>query len=393
MNSPKTIRFLYGIVGALVLSSIMTARVDACTIFVLTDTNRVLFCNNEDWLNPKTRIWFIPGTGGHYGCAYVGFDDGSPQVGLNTAGLAFDWVGGFDEQWEPDPSMQNVRGNPVELMLETCTTIEDAISFFQKYRYYGFSQAKMLVADHNGASAIIGAKNGLLQIDRSNQSRGFGYGSRMLEKMLATFPSPTVANGASILRACLQEGTYATKYSNIFDLKSGEIFLFPFPGQNDHVKLNLAVELKKRGHYYDIPQIRKQMTQACRPLLFNMKHVFLDELRPIPDKEPAITKHLSAIFQDISTGTMHPDDYNADMWKELSPAQKKLEVDLKKLGQFISMTLVDCRDEDGRRSYRYRMEFTNATLLQHFALDKQNKVALIQTESIEVKSKVGRGSN
>src|SRR5439155_25939388 len=28
--------------------------VQACTIFVLTDTNRVLFCNNEDWGTPMT---------------------------------------------------------------------------------------------------------------------------------------------------------------------------------------------------------------------------------------------------------------------------------------------------------------------------------------------------
>jgi hypothetical protein len=48
----------------------------ACTIFVLTDTNRVLFCNNEDWANPMTRIWFVPAREGRYGCAFVGFDDG-----------------------------------------------------------------------------------------------------------------------------------------------------------------------------------------------------------------------------------------------------------------------------------------------------------------------------
>jgi hypothetical protein len=40
----------------------------ACTIFVLTDTNRVLFCNNEDATSPMTRIWFVPaGEGRRYG--------------------------------------------------------------------------------------------------------------------------------------------------------------------------------------------------------------------------------------------------------------------------------------------------------------------------------------
>jgi hypothetical protein len=31
-------------------------QVHACTIFVLIDTNRALFCNNEDWLITRTRI-------------------------------------------------------------------------------------------------------------------------------------------------------------------------------------------------------------------------------------------------------------------------------------------------------------------------------------------------
>jgi hypothetical protein len=72
--------------------SIASLPVLACTIFVLTDRNRALFFNNEDWLNPKTRIWFVPAGDGYFGCAYVGFDDGYAQGGLNTKGLAFDWV-------------------------------------------------------------------------------------------------------------------------------------------------------------------------------------------------------------------------------------------------------------------------------------------------------------
>ncbi|HKX62154.1 MAG TPA: hypothetical protein VJS65_09925, partial [Verrucomicrobiae bacterium] len=69
--------------------------VQACTIFVLTDTNRVLFCNNEDSTSPMTRIWFVPAGEGRYGCAYVGFDNSWGQGGLNTEGLAYDWVAGW----------------------------------------------------------------------------------------------------------------------------------------------------------------------------------------------------------------------------------------------------------------------------------------------------------
>ncbi len=91
----------------------------ACTIFVLTDTNRALFCNNEDWSNPKTRIWFMPAGDGCYGAVYVGFDDGYAQGGMNTEGLACDWVAGFKEEWKPDPHLPIPRRDSSQRMLET----------------------------------------------------------------------------------------------------------------------------------------------------------------------------------------------------------------------------------------------------------------------------------
>lgn len=380
-----------GFVLLLASSCFLSAPILACTIFVLTDNNRALFFNNEDWLNPKTRIWFVPAGDRHYGCAYVGFDDGYAQGGLNTKGLAFDWVAGFMEKWEPDLSMQSVRGNPSERMLETCATVEDAIAFYRRHREPDFSRARILIADRTGASVIIGAKDGHLQVEKAHRSRGFGYGGRMLEKMLAKPPEPTVANGVAILKACLQAGQTATKYSNVFDLKSGDIFLFPSPGRDDDVKFNLAVELEKGGHYYDIPQIRQQIANAPLPLLNNMKRFFLDKFKPIPDKEPNITKHLRAIIQDAMGGNMRPDDYTADLWKGLSPVQKDIQADLNRLGDLVSLTLVDRRAEGSKRSYRYRLEFKNATVLQHFVLDEQNKVALIQSEGSERKPNAGVG--
>ena len=80
------------------LCVVLVSSASACTIFVLTDTNHALFCNNEDWTDNKTRIWFLPAGGGYHGAAYVGFDNGWAQGGLNTEGLAFDWVAGYEEQ-------------------------------------------------------------------------------------------------------------------------------------------------------------------------------------------------------------------------------------------------------------------------------------------------------
>ncbi len=370
---------------SLTLLSVAAVPAQACTIFVLTDANRTIFCNNEDWLNPKTRIWFVPASGGCFGCAYVGFDDGWARGGLNTEGLACDWVGGFNEEWKSGPGLLCVRGNPTERLLESCTTVGDAIAFFRKHPEPDFARAKILVADRSGASVIIGARDGKLQIEQSNQSRGFGYAYLTLNPMLAMSPQPTVTNGATILHACVQRGQYATKYSNVFNLKSGEVFLYPLSEQSNEVRFSLPVELEKGGHYYDMPNIRKQLAQTSQPLLINMRRFFLDEFPPIPEQDSNVTHHLRATIEDAMRGTMRPDDYTAELWKEISTAQSEIQTDLSRYGEFVSMDLADHRTEGIRQSYRYRVELEKATLLMHYVLDEQHRIALIHSEGAERK--------
>jgi hypothetical protein len=126
--------------------------------------------------------------------------------------------------------------------------------------------------------------------------------------MLVKPQEPTTANGFKILRACRQEGQYATKYSNVYDLKSGDIFFFPVPGRDAEVKLNLAVELKKGAHYYDMPEIKSQLTQEARPLPANMKRFAFDEFKPIPDQEPKVTAQVRAMIKDVLDGTLRTDN-------------------------------------------------------------------------------------
>jgi hypothetical protein len=364
---------------ALALGSLVAVPAHACTIFVLTDTNRALFCNNEDGPDRKTRIWFMPAKAANYGYACVGYDDGWAQGGLNTAGLAFDWVAGYHEVWNPDPSSPRTGRN--DRILRTCATVEEAIAFYRGHRE-DFSYCKILVADRTGASVIIGAKDGKLQVEKSDQCRGFGYGARTLDKMLAGAPEPTVANGAKILRACLQKGQYATRYFNIFDLKAGDVFRFPFPEREDTVKLNLAAELKKGAHYYDLPEIHDQLTQAPQPLLANMEGSPLDKYQPIPDKEPKVTEHVRAMVQDVTDGTIHLDDLTEDLRKEAAPELKNTQAQVKAFGRLVSLTLVDRSEKGGKRTYRYRAEYEKTTILQRLVFDEQGKLAASQTEDI-----------
>lgn len=379
-------RFIPALLATLTI--LIVSKANACTIFVLTDAKRTLFCNNEDWSNPKSRIWFIPAGEGYLGCAYVGFDNGCAQGGLNTKGLAFDWVAGSPAQWKPAADLKLPRGIPSARMLETCATVDEAIVFFRQYREPSFAYAKILIADSSGKSVIIGTKECQLQIEAANHCRGFGYGQRTLDKILATTPEPTVANGAGILHACLQDGKQNTKYSNIFDLKSGDIHLVQSSKTSDGVKLNLAAELKKGEHYYDIPQIHQQMTQPPRPLLNNMKRLFMDQFQPIPDTEPGLTKRLQTVLQDLLHGTPRADDYTAEFWKAIKQDEVQAITDFKSLGKVGTLTLVDHKPAGDNRSLRYRVEFNDVMPMDmqlRFMLDQNNRIALLELEGVQWK--------
>lgn len=360
----------------------------ACTIFVLTDSQKTLFFNNEDYSNPATRIWFLPASKQYYGVAYVGFDNDWAQGGVNTAGLAFDWVAGQKVEYVPDPRLLKVRGdNPSERMLESCATVEEAIAFYEKYQEPGFSYAKIMIADKTGASVIIGAQDGKLFFDRSTQSRGFGYGEKALREHLAKAPAASVQSGLPILQACKQEGQYPTQYSSVYDLRSGDIYLVSLKNGEKEVKLNLNTELAKGGYYYTIPALTKGLKQEPLPLSRGMNRFLSDGYTPIADLEPTTTHRFRTLFENSYNGNLNAEEFSPQLWQQIAPNLKEIEEEFKKQGKIKSFTLVERKAVDKQRSYLYLIEYEYVTILQRFILNDQNQLVLVKGELWEWKSK------
>jgi hypothetical protein len=353
----------------------------SCTIFVLSDTKRTLFFNNEDYSNPATRIWFQPATKTYYGCAYLGFNDDWAQGGVNQYGLAFDWVAGASNSYTPASGLKTPPGNPAERMLESCKTVPEAIAFYHHYAEPGFASGAMLIADKTGASVIIHAQNGQLRYELSHQSRGFGYGNEALKRMLSPTLRPTLANGLPILRACRQQGPYATKYASVYDLCHGAIYLTTLAGKEDSIRLDLATEFKKGGHFYDLPLIQQQVVQPPVALLADMKRYLGEGYEPFPAEEPVVTALVTKVLQEARAGLLHAEDFTPAFWQVLGPAQQQLRPELEKLGDLLSVRLV----ERTPTSRLYLEEFQKATVLQRIELDSTNHIALFKSEAAELK--------
>ncbi|MFC1766777.1 hypothetical protein ACFL6U_32470 [Planctomycetota bacterium] len=367
----------------ILLLATMAVTVNACTIFVLTDAKQTLFCNNEDWISPETRLWFVPGGEDYYGCLYVGFNNGWGQGGLNTEGLAYDWVAGYTQEWQPGPELKTARGNPSERMLESCATVEEAITFFKTYKDPSFSHARILLADKTGASAVIGAKDGKLDIQTKHQSHGFGYGEKQLHTLLPQKSTPTLSNGVALLRACKQPGRASTKYANVFNLTTGDIWLLPRPDLQAQVQLNLTEEMKKGPHYYDIPKIEQQLKQPPQPLHNNMKRFVFEQYQPIPEMDAAATEQFRQLLADATAGCMDAEDYHASLWQGLKGQQKDIQAGLLEFGALVSVKPVEYQKEKEQRRFRYILTFKHARLLMHLVFDANNKALKLDTEAVE----------
>lgn len=359
------------------------APLSACTIFVLTDEDDALFFNNEDWSNPATRLWFVPAGEGHLGCVYLGFDDDWAQGGMNTAGLAFDWVAGFADDYAPDPALRRVRGNPSQRMLETCTTVDEAIAFYRTHREPSFGRARLLVADRRGASVVIGARDGRLFFDRSNASRGFGYGARVLQQRLAMPPAPSLETGVEILRACVQEGPTATRYSNVFDLKRGALFIYAAPRDPEPIRIDLEPELGRGGHWFELPRLAAQLAQPPHPLPPGLQRFYLDSLPTLAAAPNELTQHIRNLIERAAAGRMQADDYAAPLWQQLAPASADIARQLEPLGALRSVTLVATEASAEPHLHRCILEFARARVLQRYQFAADGKLSALATEFVE----------
>lgn len=245
---------------------------DGCTIVMVAKGKIVLAGNNEDFKNPKTKIWFIPASDVEYGRVYVG-DDGYVQGGMNDQGLFIDENFLSPTGWKADEGKPMLQGSFVELIekiLATCATVEDAIELFEKYNVSALASGKYPIADRTGASVVVEYGKGQVQYVRKNGvyqiSTNFVFTNvknenypctryRIADKMLKNTENISLDLVRAILSATHNEGRYPTVYSNICDLKNGDIYIYNFHNFEEVVKFNLKEELKKGKKSYDLPSL------------------------------------------------------------------------------------------------------------------------------------------
>jgi hypothetical protein len=242
---------------------------ESCTIFTASFGNTVLFGNNEDYTNPQTYYWISPSTTQFYGGVYVGYDNFSPQGGINEKGLAFDYNALPEAALTSHPELPPLKGNPGFIILRECATVQEAIDMAEQYSWGRSLCYQIHLADATGDAVVISAgPDGELAFERKGEGNGYivstnfnlafydedqrkGLCSRYdtAEALLETIKDEdnlTVEYCASILDAVHAEGASSnTLYSNVFDLKTGMIYLYYWHQFDEVVTLSVQEELTK----------------------------------------------------------------------------------------------------------------------------------------------------
>ncbi|MBN1581800.1 MAG: hypothetical protein JXA89_13935 [Anaerolineae bacterium] len=242
----------------------------SCTIFTVADQNAAFFGNNEDNDDARQgRVWFYPPRRDRYGVVLFGYSVGGhadvPVGGMNDQDLVVDSNALHTTRAARHPDKTPYPGSFFVEMLERCATIEQVREWVQGYDLRFLETQQVHVADRQGNAVVLGldARGELAITDKSggylvstnfslvqdpagrDTDRRYKTAAAMLETM-----DPLTGEGCA---AVLEETALGiVMYSYIVDLKAGTITLFSRGDFNQGATLNVAEEMAKGVHSYDI---------------------------------------------------------------------------------------------------------------------------------------------
>jgi hypothetical protein len=248
----------------------------SCTAFMMTDGEVVLVGNNEDYKVPYTRVWFVPPEKERYGRVYFGFDDWSPQGGMNDQGLFFDFFSVKKAEVKGSVGKPKFPGPMIDTMMAKYATVENVIDVFSKYNLGWMSKAQMFIVDKSGDSAIIEGDAVVRNCNAHQVVTNFRQSMipeknkpckwpayscsryKKAEKLLLETDIPSVPHFKDVLKATHRSSNNViatTQYSNIYDLTEGLVYLYYLHDFDNEIVFNLKKELKKGSHYFDLPSL------------------------------------------------------------------------------------------------------------------------------------------
>ena len=252
----------YPFLPFLLICLVMHHPLPACTFVTMAKNGTVLVGYNEDFLELRTKVWFLPPMKGTHGCMLWGFDRAIYpfQGGTNDRGLFVDLNAlTISSGWRADPRKADLNTDMdlTEYIMKNMATADETIDFFQKYNI-DLSNIMITIADAKGKSVIFDWANGQLKIIQKEKSYQvctndllaptgipFHHSDNrwmIAEKILRNQTTPSVDLMRRVLSAtCAQFDFTTTLYSTICDLVNKKVYLYHFHNYEEVVVFDLKI--------------------------------------------------------------------------------------------------------------------------------------------------------
>ena len=280
----------YSLLAVFLSFLLMASPLPACTGLMVQDGERVLVGNNEDWFNPRTKIWFVQPGNDRYGGVFFGFDNFWPQGGMNQAGLFFEGFALKPEEVVEPEAKPRFKGNLIKEIMATCATVEEALTLIDRHNRSFMTHFQWFIADAAGDAAIIEGnavvrKQGGYQIvtnfrqSETDPDKISCWRYLTARKLLTDCQGDKQHCLKNILAATHQEGRSQTLYSNIYDLDAKEVYLYHFHNFQDEVVIDLDEELERETGVIDLPTLfpSNDAAQSYTALLTTLKKEYVHD--------------------------------------------------------------------------------------------------------------------
>jgi hypothetical protein len=198
--------------------------------------------------------------------------------GINDQGLFYEWT---DNLYSKDfsfhvPGTVNYNGYIMDLIMTTCTTVEEAENLFKTFNAPYFSYTHLLIGDRSGNSLVIERaeddslafiRNGksyqlvtnflVSYLDNPKTTDFIGcYRYEYIDKMLENNKDISMDLFRTILDGAANKGQEnPTIYSIIYDLKNLDVYAYVYQNYEEAFKFNLVDELNKGQRSLSLPRL------------------------------------------------------------------------------------------------------------------------------------------
>ena len=256
------------LIALLILLTALVQSGVACSMYKITNNGKTIVGNNEDWISPNSKFWFVPGGEGKYGVMNMGQLDNFVQGAINEAGLVFDGFGNPSLEVKNTEGKLNIPiGQAVEHIMQTMDNVMDVKKYFATINLSSFTNSMLVFVDRTGAYLIVEGDELIIGQEPEKTFSNFYYSQiESIDKV----DLPNVQNGLKYLNESTGQpsldycGTVMdhlsnvdnlTQYSTIYDLDKLTIKVYLYNDFSNAIEINLMEELEKGTHETMIPEL------------------------------------------------------------------------------------------------------------------------------------------